>query len=149
MAWILETLKLQNAEKQCLTLYNPVDESQVEKSEKRLEKFLRSRKGSLITRGDLFNGMESATIVFVFDNPYASHFRANFLRASVEIFTIDRNNVEKSLLSAKDIKAKFLFKSAHYSAQFHGCYVFYFLGEECSHEPNQPASIRGDRSLLI
>ena len=102
--WILKTLPRQNEEKGYLTVYNPRIENEVEESEQRLRKYLKKGRGALVTRGDLFNGMESATVAFIFDNPHASHFRANFLRASVEIFAVDRNNLEQSTLSHGDLE---------------------------------------------
>ena len=90
--WIMEKLVPQNQEEEkCITVYNPQKEDEIEESERKLKEFLKSGQGCLVTRGELFNGMESASVVFVFDDPHASHFRANFLRASVEIITVDRN----------------------------------------------------------
>ena len=43
-----------------------------------------------MTLGRYFNGMESASVVFAFQNPYSSHFRANYMRASVELVMLDR-----------------------------------------------------------
>ena len=58
---------------------------------KKPSKFLEKENGGLVTLGSLFNGMESARVVFIYENPYASHFRANYMRASVELILIDRN----------------------------------------------------------
>merc|ERR1712130_652210 len=104
--WILQKLPKTKEERNYMVVYNPSQEDEVEESEERLRTFLREGRGCLLTRGELFNGMESATVVLVFDNPYASHFRANFLRASVEIIAIDRNNKGTTTLLMKNFEDK-------------------------------------------
>ena len=100
--WILQKLPKTEEERNYLTVYNPSQEEEVEESEERVRTFLREDQGCLLTQGSLFNGMESATVILVFDNPHASHFRANFMRASVEIITIDRNKRGTTTLLKKD-----------------------------------------------
>ena len=84
--------QIRDKDKAQLALYNPRRESEVVAHEEALQKFLQRDKGGLVTLGSLFNGMESTRVVFVYENPYASHFRANYLRVSVELILIDRND---------------------------------------------------------
>ena len=51
--------------------------------------YISGERGGLVTLGSLFNGMESARVVFVYENPYAFHFRANYMCASVELILLD------------------------------------------------------------
>ena len=88
--WLLKQMSDEDRAK--LTVYNPRSKPEVNSHERALEEFLRRERGGLVTLGSLFNGMESARVVFVYENPYASHFRANYMRASVELILIDRNN---------------------------------------------------------
>ena len=81
------------------TVYNPKSREDTDLSEQALENFLRHEKGFLVTHAPLFNGMESAIILLAYTNPYASHFRANFMRASVEIIMLDWRMDLKSLSS--------------------------------------------------
>ena len=93
--WVLQHLPTREKN---VTVYNPKTEEESLASERNLERFLEEDTGCLVTLGSLFNGMECATVVFVYDNPYASHFRANFLRASVELILIDRNKQGSTLI---------------------------------------------------
>ena len=72
-----------------MTIYNPGSKTEVDSHERALEEFLRRERGGLVTLGSLFNGMESTRVVFVYENPYASHFRANYMHASVELILLD------------------------------------------------------------
>ena len=90
--WVLQHLP---TTERCVTIYSP---STLD-CERNLERFLEEDTGCLVTLGSLFNGMECATVVFVYNNPYASHFRSNFLRASVELVLIDRNQQGSTLIS--------------------------------------------------
>jgi hypothetical protein len=89
-----------------VTVYNPKHEYEVQRSEEDLRKFLRSPKGCLVTRGSLFAGMESATVVLVFDDPYCSNFRSNFMRGSVEVILIDRNMRGTAAISKDSLLSK-------------------------------------------
>ena len=95
--WLLQ--QMADGDKVWLTVYNPRDKSEIVHHEKALEKYLQNESGGLVTLGSLFNGMESARVVFVYENPYASHFRANYMRASVELILIDRHISGTQLLS--------------------------------------------------
>jgi len=81
------------------TVYNPKSEEETDLSEQRLENFLRLENSFLVAHAPLFNGMESAIILLAYTNPYASHFRANFLRASVEIIMLDWMDMETLSMS--------------------------------------------------
>ena len=97
--WTLQHLpKTEN-----VTIYNPKTDEESLDCERNLEHFLEEDTGCLVTLGSLFNGMECATVVFVFNNPYASNFRANFLRASVELVLIDRNKRGSTLISEDEL----------------------------------------------
>ena len=101
--WMLQCLtKVQNSEFRPLTVYNPKKESDIAESELSLLNYLQNAKGCLLTLGRHFNGMESATVVFSYTNPYASNFRANYLRASVELILLDRNEMGTVQLRPKD-----------------------------------------------
>ena len=90
--WILDCLSEdEEFTKTSLTVYHPLDESEIKDAETSLQTYLNDPQGCLVTLGRLFNGMESATVVLVFNNPYASHFRANYMRASVELILVDRH----------------------------------------------------------
>ena len=89
-----------------VTIYNPKAGEESLDCERSLERFLEEDTGCLVTLGSLFNGMECATVVFVFDNPYASNFRANFLRASVELILIDRNQQGSTFILEEELKTK-------------------------------------------
>ena len=84
--------QIADADRAQLTLYNPKGKTDVNDHERAPELFLQRQRGGLVTLGNLFNGMESARVIFIYENPYASHFRANYLRASVELILIDRNS---------------------------------------------------------
>ena len=95
--WFLDQIS-EEKRARLLTVYNPRSPSEVEAHEESLEKFLEKENGGLVTLGSLFNGMESARVVFIYENPYASHFRANYMRASVELILIDRNESGTEIL---------------------------------------------------
>ena len=97
--WFLDQIP-EESKSRLLTVYNPKSISEVEAHEEALEKFLEKENGGLVTLGSLFNGMESARVVFIYENPYASHFRANYMRASVELILIDRNKSGTEVLGS-------------------------------------------------
>ena len=100
--WMLQHLtKGAKSKVRNLTIYNPRKESEIENSEKLLKEYLNNCKGCLLTLGRHFNGMESTTIVFTYNNPYASNFRANYLRASVELILLDRNELGLTQIPSK------------------------------------------------
>ena len=82
-----------------LTVYNPMHESDIKESEDNLRKYLTDNTGCLVTLGSKFDGMESAVVVLVYSNPYSSNFRANYMRASVELILIDRHNMGTASLA--------------------------------------------------
>ena len=82
--------------KELITVYNPESDADIDYSEEALLLFLQNSRdadfqGCLVTLGSHFSGMESATVIFVYSNPYASNFREHYMRASVELFLVDRN----------------------------------------------------------
>ena len=96
MEWIVRQLERLNHQ---FTIYNPMSEEETGPSEQALEQYLRQPFGFLVTLAQLFNGMESAVIVLAYSNPYASDFRANFMRASVEIILLDWSDIQTTFLS--------------------------------------------------
>ena len=84
--------KKTNINKELITVYSPECDADIEHSEQALLLFLQNSTGCLVTLGRLFSGVESATVIFVYSNPYASNFREHYMRASVELFLVDRNN---------------------------------------------------------
>ena len=105
MGWILQTLP---KEKQ--TVYDPTIGEESDSVED-LKKILKGEKtGCLVTCGSLLNGMECKTLVFVYDNPFSSHFRSNFLRASHELILIDRNTQGKRMIKKEPGKIIYYIK---------------------------------------
>ena len=70
--WAMEKLATINNNEEFITVYNPSTEEEVDASEAKLKQFLSAGTGCLVTQGSLFNGMEAATTVLVFNNPYSS-----------------------------------------------------------------------------
>ena len=99
--WTLQHLPKEDS---LITIFNPKSDEESLDCERKLELFLEKDAGCLVTLGSLFNGMECASVVFVFSNPYASHFRANFLRASVELILIDRNQQGSTFISEDELE---------------------------------------------
>ena len=92
VAWIVKCLTESGQfSKDLLTVYNPQDEKDIATKEQNLVVYLQTPRGCLVTKGSLFEGMESATVILVYSNPYSSHFRRNYLRAAVELVLIDRS----------------------------------------------------------
>jgi len=105
--WIQQHIIRKNLEEEDLvTVYNPKSEHEVTTSEHKLENFLQRGTGCLITSGALYNGMEARTVVLVFENPYSSIFRSNYMRASVKLIMIDRNTLgSREILDEDLVKA--------------------------------------------
>ena len=102
--------KKTNINKELITVYNPESDADIDQSEQALLLFLQNSTGCLVTMGRFFSGVESATVIFVYSNPYASNFREHYMRASVELFLVDRNSrgtaplsLLEDLLCQKDI----------------------------------------------
>ena len=95
--WIQNNLKDEHR-----TMYNPTLDTK-DRDEEDLKKFLRKNSGCLVTCKSYLNGMECRTVVLVYDNCHASHFRSNFLRASHEVILIDRNTKEKAFKHPKEL----------------------------------------------
>ena len=94
VAWIVTCLsKNGHLIEDLLTVYNPKCIKDIDSEEQNLELYLQVPRGCLVTKRSLFEGMESATVVLVYSNPYSSHFRRTYLRASVELVLIDRNSL--------------------------------------------------------
>ena len=70
--WAMEKLATIKNNEEFITVYNPSTEEEVDASEAKLKQFLSAGTGCLVTQGSLFNGMEAATTVLVFNNPYSS-----------------------------------------------------------------------------
>ena len=92
--WILKCLMdTENPQADWLTVYNPKEEADITESEANLQQYLKKNSGCLVTLGKRFNGMSSAVTVLVYSNPYSCNFRANYMRASVELILLDRNKM--------------------------------------------------------
>ena len=92
--WILKCLTHEEIpQNNWITVYNPKEEADIAESEANLRQYLKKNSGCLVTLGKRFNGMSSAVTVLVYSNPYSCNFRANYMRASVELILIDRNKM--------------------------------------------------------
>ena len=76
ITWTMNCLeKKTNINKELITVYSPECDADIEHSEQDLLLFLQNSTGCLVTLGRFFSGVESATVIFVYSNPYASNFR--------------------------------------------------------------------------
>ena len=83
--WISQCLQAANVTQKDFTEYDGSQEMEEE-----LEDFFTSHKQVLLTTADLFDGMESPTVVYAYNDPYPWP-RRTFLRAIQTLILLDRN----------------------------------------------------------